>query len=145
MEAVDELRGPDRGARAAAAGAAQGDSGAPQAIADLQREIARAERAKPEDDEEAGAQFAALHEQRRRLERQAAELSAELESIGPALIETRSTLGMKMSDFALDDHEGHEDALTTCSRCSTSCGARTGAPRGRQSGSRTTRSSASPR
>src|SRR6185437_1959794 len=39
-----------------------------------------------------------------------ARLRAELASIGPAVIEARCTLGMKMSDFALAEDEGHEQA-----------------------------------
>jgi hypothetical protein len=36
---------------------------------------------------------------------------AELAAIPPTLIEARCTLGMKMSDFALDEGEGHEQAV----------------------------------
>ena len=71
-------------------------------IAGVERAISRAE------PEELDAPTARLAELQARLD----ELSAELESLGPALIQTRCTLGMKMSDFALEDHEGHEDALT---------------------------------
>jgi hypothetical protein len=38
-------------------------------------------------------------------------LRAELAAIGPGLIEARCTLGMKMSDLALEDDEGHEQAV----------------------------------
>jgi hypothetical protein len=38
-------------------------------------------------------------------------MRAELAAIGPALIEARCTLGMKMSDFALEEDEGHEQAI----------------------------------
>src|SRR3954447_12113663 len=92
-------------------------------IAGLRRKIAvhqRAAQAKPdtgdEADErqarEADEQLEALNAELDELGEQLALRSAELESLGPELIQTRCTLGMKMSDFALDDHEGHEDALT---------------------------------
>jgi chromosome segregation ATPase len=73
-------------------------------IAGVQAELRRAER----DEQPLDELSARLAE----LDAQATALSAELESIGPELIQVRCTLGMKMSDFALDDHEGHEDALT---------------------------------
>jgi len=91
-------------------------------IADLRRKIAVHQRAQAkleagdEADEqqarEADEQLEALNAQLDELSEQLTERSAELESLGPELIQTRCTLGMKMSDFALDDHEGHEDALT---------------------------------
>ena len=40
-----------------------------------------------------------------------ARLRAELAAIGPTLIDSRCTLGMKMSDLALEEHEGHEHAV----------------------------------
>jgi DNA repair exonuclease SbcCD ATPase subunit len=49
---------------------------------------------------------------RAELDEQLTTLRAELAAIPGELINARCTLGMKMSDFALDDHEGHEDALT---------------------------------
>jgi hypothetical protein len=73
-------------------------------IAGVQAELRRAER----DEQPVDELSARLAE----LEAQATALAAELEAIGPELIQVRCTLGMKMSDFALDDHEGHEDALT---------------------------------
>src|SRR3954453_20579147 len=91
-------------------------------IADLRRKIAVHQRAQAKleagdeaDDKqarEADEQLEALNAQLDELSEQLTERSAELESLGPELIQTRCTLGMKMSDFALDDHEGHEDALT---------------------------------
>lgn len=94
-------------------------------IADLNKELVRRQRAaqakpaatadEPEDraaDEEIEQQIAALNAELDELNEQLAALSGELELLGPELIQVRCTLGMKMSDFALDDHEGHEDALT---------------------------------
>jgi chaperonin cofactor prefoldin len=112
MEAVDELRARIEELEQRQPELRRQIPALRKQIAELQREIVRLERAKPEDDAAADEQFAALHEQREELETQATELAAELESIGPELIQVRCTLGMKMSDFALDDHEGHEDALT---------------------------------
>jgi hypothetical protein len=40
-----------------------------------------------------------------------ARLRAELAAIPQAVINARCTLGMKMSDFALEEHEGHEEAV----------------------------------
>jgi hypothetical protein len=42
---------------------------------------------------------------------QLAQLRAELATVGPTLIDTRCKLGMKMSDFALEEHEGHQEAI----------------------------------
>ncbi len=52
-----------------------------------------------------------LERTRTALAEELARMRAEHVSIGPKLIEVRCTLGMKMSDFALDDHEGHEQAI----------------------------------
>jgi len=38
-------------------------------------------------------------------------LRAELAAIGPTVIDARCTLGMKMSDFALEEDEGHKQAV----------------------------------
>lgn len=62
------------------------------------KEIERVIRTKPENVEE--------------LQEQVAELRGELKTIPGALIDVRCRLGMKMSDFALDEDDGHEDAIT---------------------------------
>lgn len=48
---------------------------------------------------------------RSELDAELARMRAELAAIPPAVIDTRCTLGMKMSDFALEEHEGHEQAI----------------------------------
>jgi hypothetical protein len=48
---------------------------------------------------------------RSELAEQLAEMRAELATIRPTVIDDRSRLGMKMSDFALDVDEGHEQAI----------------------------------
>ncbi len=48
---------------------------------------------------------------RSELDQELAAMRSELASIPPAVIDARCTLGMKMSDFALEEHEGHEQAI----------------------------------
>jgi hypothetical protein len=48
---------------------------------------------------------------RTELDDELARLRTELAAIGPTLIDTRCTLGMKMSDIALDEDDGHEEAV----------------------------------
>jgi hypothetical protein len=52
-----------------------------------------------------------LERTRNELAEERARMRAEHASIAPTLIETRCKLGMKMSDFALDEDEGHEEAI----------------------------------
>jgi hypothetical protein len=92
-------------------------------------EVQQAVRAKPEDEEleaELERKQTELDEEltrtrdeldevlartRTELGDELARLRAELASIPRALINARCTLGMKMSDFALEEREGHEEAL----------------------------------
>ncbi len=48
---------------------------------------------------------------RAELDEQLTTLRAELAAIPGELINARCTLGMKMSDFALEEHEGHQEAI----------------------------------
>jgi hypothetical protein len=52
-----------------------------------------------------------LERTRKQLDEELAGMKTEYRAIRPALIEARCKLGMKMSDFALDEHEGHEQAV----------------------------------
>jgi DNA repair exonuclease SbcCD ATPase subunit len=52
-----------------------------------------------------------LESTRDELAEQLARLRAEFAAIKPAVVDARCTLGMKMSDFALEEHEGHEQAI----------------------------------
>ena len=48
---------------------------------------------------------------RTELDEELAGMRTELAAIRPSLIDARCTLGMKMSDFALEEHDGHERAI----------------------------------
>lgn len=82
-------------------------------------ELEKAVRAKPDNVEELEKELERTRtELAEELERTRTELASELggmraefAAIGPALIEARCTLGMKMSDFAIEEHEGHEEAI----------------------------------
>jgi chromosome segregation ATPase len=93
-------------------------------------ELQQAMRAKPEDVEELEERLEqrrselddeldrtrtelddALERTRSQLDEQLGRLRAELAAIPASLINARCTLGMKMSDFALEEHDGHEQAL----------------------------------
>jgi hypothetical protein len=84
-------------------------------IAELERTL----RADPENAEALEAELERtrtkldeeLARTRTELSDELARLRAELAAIGPAVIETRCTLGMKMSDFALAEDEDHEHAV----------------------------------
>jgi hypothetical protein len=88
-------------------------------ITDVEKQFSVARRvaeAVPETDDErrreADEQLDALNDRLDGLNAQLEQRTVELEAIGPDLVHTRATLGMKMSDFALEDGEGHEEALT---------------------------------
>ncbi len=95
-------------------------------IAELQQAI----RAQPEGDDELEAELelkqAELEDEltrtrdeldeeltrtRTQLAEELAGLRAELAAIPRAVVNARCTLGMKMSDFALEEHDGHEEAI----------------------------------
>jgi DNA repair exonuclease SbcCD ATPase subunit len=84
----------------------------PENADELDEELART---RDELDEELARTRDELDEElartRTELDEELAGMRAELASIGPALIGARCRLGMKMSDFALEDHEGHEQAI----------------------------------
>jgi DNA repair exonuclease SbcCD ATPase subunit len=84
-------------------------------IAELEKTL----RTKPENAEELAEELDRTRTQlaeelartRTELADELARMRAEHASIGPALIEARGTLGMKMSDLALDENEDHEQAI----------------------------------
>lgn len=84
----------------------------PENVEDLEEELERTQaelaeelrRTRDELDDE-------LTRTRTELDEALASLRTELAALGPSLIDTRCKLGMKMSDFALEEREGHEEAI----------------------------------
>jgi DNA repair exonuclease SbcCD ATPase subunit len=84
----------------------------PEDIGELEEQL---EQKRSELDEELDRTRTELDEEltrtRTELADELARLRAELAAIPRAVINARCTLGMKMSDFALEEHDGHQEAI----------------------------------